>query len=265
MKKKLLIILLAIPVLTVQSCKKDDAPTDGEETIIPCLPQQLQANAIAFYSFSGGSLADISRRGSSLAIAGSPHPDYDRNGNKDCAYRFKAASGDFLFSSNTSFLNSLAGLTVSLWYKPMDSTRDDADYEVLLSRDSSAGPGDWYGQWSIALYDCRKAVFAMHSGVWDKHMSPMDSNTCTNEIYLRTGSWHHMAATWSSAGNLMSLYRDGVLQDTSSIIYQSVQDQGSLFVGRYYTGVIDDIIIFNRELTAGEVQQLSKLETCCSN
>lgn len=257
-------ILLAIPVLAAQSCKKDDIPTDGEETIIPCLPQQLQASAIAFYSFSGGSLADISGRGGSLAISGSPRPDYDRNGNKDCAYRFNAASGDFLVTSNTPFLNSLPGLTVSLWYKPMDSTRSGGAYEVLVSRDSSARPGDRHGQWAVTLYDCRKVYFVRHSGAWDKHITQTGPNTCDNEIKLRTGSWHHVAATWSSSGNLMSLYRDGVLQDTSSIIYRSVKDQGSLFVGRYYTGVIDDIIIFNRELAAREVQQLSTLETCCN-
>jgi hypothetical protein len=264
MNKYLLIILLSFPVLAFHSCNKPDISNEDEpETIIPCLPATLSHDAIAFYSFSGGSLSDITGRGSNLQNPTTAAPAPDRNGNPACAFRFNGS--DFLTGPNTSFLNSLPGFTLSLWYKPTDSTRAGGDYEVLLSRDTSSNIGDRHGQWSVALYDCRKAVFARHSTAWDKHISPMVGNTCQNETNLRTGSWHHMAATWSSSGNLMSLYRDGVLQDTSSVsYYSSVQDKGALFVGRYYIGLIDDIIIFNRELTAGEVQQLAVLETCCS-
>lgn len=257
--------MLLLSTLVVSSCDKKDKETgDEEEKIIPCMPQQLTGNVIALYSFSGGSLNDVSGRGTNLQNPTSAHSVTDRSGNANCAYRF--GGNDFLTGLNTSFLNSLTGFTLSLWYRPIDSTRAGGDYEVLISRDSSARPGDRHGQWSVALYDCRKVVFSRHNTTWDKHITPWGSNTCIDEIKLRTGSWHHVAATWNSSDNLISLYRDGVLQDTSSttIPGMTVLDKGALFIGRYYNGDIDDVIIFNRALTVSEVQQLSQLGTCCS-
>jgi hypothetical protein len=41
------------------------------------------------------------------------------------------------------------------------------------------------------------------------------------------------------------------------------QDIGDMFIGTAYTGRIDDILIYNRELSALEVTELFNLEPCC--
>jgi hypothetical protein len=38
---------------------------------------------------------------------------------------------------------------------------------------------------------------------------------------------------------------------------------GDLFIGKGFTGIIDDVILYNRELTVAEVKQLQKLPACC--
>jgi hypothetical protein len=38
---------------------------------------------------------------------------------------------------------------------------------------------------------------------------------------------------------------------------------GDLFIGKGFTGVIDDVILYNRELTVAEVKQLQNLPVCC--
>lgn len=264
MKIRIMAALLAASVMIAPSCKKTTGDGDEDDKIIPCIPQHLQADLVALYAFSSGSLAEVSGRGTNLQNPTTAFAVADRNGNASCAYRF--GGNDFLVGPNPSSLNSLPGLTVSLWYRPIDSSRNDSEFETLLCRDTAVRSYDRLGQWSVSLYDCRKAVFARHNYIWDKHMTPPGQGTCDDEINKRTGNWHHLAATWNSSGNLMCLYRDGVLQDSASATIPglSVQDKGDLFIGSMYKGDIDDIFIFKRELSAVEVQQLFALETCCS-
>jgi hypothetical protein len=41
------------------------------------------------------------------------------------------------------------------------------------------------------------------------------------------------------------------------------QDIGDLFIGKSFTGRIDDITFFNRAIRTTEVNQLLKLQACC--
>lgn len=41
-------------------------------------------------------------------------------------------------------------------------------------------------------------------------------------------------------------------------------NQGDLFIGRLYNGLIDDIIIYDRVLTPAEITELFNLPACCS-
>ena len=78
-----------------------------------------------------------------------------------------------------------------------------------------------------------------------------------------------MVATYNQNGVEMKIYRNGILQNFSSGIgacgsgIPSYQDIGDLFLGKDYTGKIDDVIIFNKTLTQTEVNLLFGLETCC--
>ncbi len=66
----------------------------------------------------------------------------------------------------------------------------------------------------------------------------------------------------------MKLYRDGVLQGTVSGVAgcgttPTIQDIGSLFLGKQYTGKLDDVIIYGRTLNQTEVGLLFEAEACC--
>ena len=75
------------------------------------------------------------------------------------------------------------------------------------------------------------------------------------------GLWHHIAGTWNSSGNV-KIYLDSTLKATTAIsgtfsgtpAYASI---GSSGVGSsYYAGNIDEVSLFNVELTAANVTTL---------
>ncbi len=267
--------LLAILSMIIYSCKKDPQTIQAPAYVIPCLPANLQTGVIAFYPFSNGSINDFSGHNHHLVNTTTAHSTPDRNGNSNCAFEFNnpynsTTATEFLTTSNTTFLNGLTQFSISLWYEPLDTVRGAGDFEALVNRGMGVSCPDRMGQWSIALYDCRKAVFARQNSVWDNNIitNPFD---CQQEIITRTGSWHHIAATFDQATNQMKIYRDGILQATSNGPANcgsgtpSVQDLGDLFLGKWYKGRLDDIILYNKTLDQAEVNELNSMGTCCSS
>lgn len=264
--KNLKIIITACLLTTICSCNKD---LDNENLIeIPCLPQSLSNSVLAFYPFSNGTINDISGNNHHLINITTAKPTSDRNANDSCAYEFDNLpnSSEYLTTSATSFLNGLSEFSISLWYQPKDTSRNDAQFESLINRGLGESCPDRNGQWSIALYDCRKAVFGRTNSVWDKNITNFD---CQQEINARTDIWHHLIVTYKQNGMEMKIYRNGILQNFSSgngncnSGTPSYQDIGDLYLGKDYTGKIDDVIIFNKTLNQQEVNILFNLETCC--
>tara|TARA_R110002124_G_scaffold491_1_gene2352 strand:+ start:1024 stop:2115 length:1092 start_codon:yes stop_codon:yes gene_type:complete len=76
------------------------------------------------------------------------------------------------------------------------------------------------------------------------------------------GLWHHIVGTWDVSGDEVKIYLDGTLKQTTNSLgtfvgtpaYASI---GSSGVGSsYYTGSIDEVSLFNVELTASQVTNL---------
>lgn len=249
---------LIFTLFLFSSCDKN-----GNE--IACIPDNLENHVIAFYPFSNGSINDFSGNGNHLSNPTSASASLDRHGNANCAFEFDnlPVSSEFLINSNTSFLNNLNEFSISLWYQPKDSTRNGADFESLVSRGTGVSCPDRYGEWSLGLYDCRRAVFGRTNSVWDTASS---NPSC---VLDRTGIWNHAVATLKLSTVEMKIYRNGILQESSlgdgncGSGPVSVQDIGDLFLGKDYTGILDDVILFNKTLSQQDVNTLLGMGTCC--
>ena len=191
----------------------------------------------------------------------------DRNGNLNCAYRFdnRGTTEQFLTTTQTDFLNNLSSFSISMWYQPIDSTRAVGDFESLLVRGDNRRCPNRGGEWSVGLYDCRKAVFGHNNSVWANAISM--NGGCQGEVETLTGNWHHVVAVKSN--DTYKIYFNQNLDETDTgdancgSAFIAAADIGDLFVGRMYTGDIDDIMIFNKELSQQEVTELFNLDTCC--
>ena len=255
MKKTIALFL----IIGIFSCGEE------EKFTVDCLPPNLQTGVIAFYPFNGGALADASPNNNGLTNPTTAIPAADRNGNADCAYQFDNSSGndEFLTTTNSNFLNGRNTFSLSLWYRP-EGAREDGSFEVLFSRGDQSRCPNRRGEWSVALYDCRRAVFGHNNSVWaDKTIA---SNGCQEEIDALTGQWHHVVAV--KDGDDYQLYFNGNLDEVKSgnancTNLHIAQDMGDVFVGTDFTGRIDDIIVYNRALSAQEVTELYGLGGCC--
>lgn len=260
MKKILTFITIISLIATLYNCGSDcDNPID-ETAITNCLPSNLQNNIIAYYLFANGSLQDKSSNGNHLINTTSAISTTDRNGNVNCAYKFNPS--DFLSHTNTSFLNNLTNISISVWFESADVT--GSNYELLVGRDNGSGLHcpDTFGDFSLGLYDCNRPVFGYNEkSIWDNWQNTWTS--CNDGVTYYNSSWHHVVATYDSG--TLKIYVDGVLTTDaqSGTCGPSMLFSGDLKVGGNYTGKIDDVIIYDITLTQTQITDLFNETPCC--
>jgi len=261
----LLAAMAICPVFT--SCSDDDGQQPEPEPEKSCVPANLQNGLVAFYPFSGGSLDDHSGNNHHLSNPTSAFASADRSGNAKCAFEFSAANSDFLTIANPVFLNGTheQPLSVSLWLKTT-GTRNPGTYEQLFGRGTGLHCPDTQGEWSVGLYDCRQPVFGINDySLWK--MEKLGDTGCTGDPVPNV--WHHLVVTSDGTAGGIKLYVDGALSTGTpgtgcgSNTYDGPYNVGDLFLGKDYTGLLDDVMLFNRVLTQSEVTQLFGLEACC--
>lgn len=257
-------------IIAAVSCNKQNnntSPIPIISTPISCLPQSLQPGVMAFYPFNSGSINDFSGHNHHLTNPSTAISGPDRNGNPNCAFNFTSATNDFLKLVSPVFLDNIQykPFSIALWYKPT-GLRPGTDYETLISRDTLLHCPNTQGQWSIGLYDCRRVVFGINqNSIWDDF--PIGSISCDSAIALLSNKWHHLVVT--SNGSTIKLYQNGTLinQTTGTVGCTSgsspTLNTGDLFIGKNFNGLIDDIIIYNKVLSASEIVELKNLAACC--
>jgi hypothetical protein len=137
--------------------------------------------------------------------------------------------------------------------------------EVLVGRGEGQKCPDRKGEWSVGLYDCRRPDFGHNNSIWINQItSPYN---CQAEKAMLTEKWGHIVAVKSNEH--YKIYFNGMLNaqingngDCGSSLHLA-QDVGDLFIGKDFTGKLDDILIYNRELTHVEVDELYHLGSCC--
>ncbi|MEM1215956.1 MAG: LamG domain-containing protein [Bacteroidota bacterium] len=155
---------------------------------------------------------------------------------------------------NPEFLDNLSAFSISLWYYPLDDSRPGGKYESLLSRGEDGRCPNRSGEWSVGLYDARRAVFGHDNSVWAGPVSEVEN-------------WYHVVAVLD--GDNYKIYWNGSLEEEETgnancSNFRAAEDIGQLFVGAMFTGKIDDVLLYDRVLTANEINELYELDTCCN-
>jgi hypothetical protein len=215
-------------------------------TLVKMLPELTLTNGlVAYWRFESGALTNDSWGTNTLTTAGATPPT--------------SASGGFVGNcatntSTTGYMgavsNNFVGTTfsVSAW---------------VLARDYS-NMYDWAGQYGAS--GSRKWKFQIGS---PQGLRAMYSANGTSETpiagiaaaSLVAGKWYHVVLV--SGGGTISLYADGILRtSTSATIYDAAIGLGLMSgdnaaTGLELRGAIDEVMYWNRELTANEVRLLS--------
>ncbi|MFA5061912.1 MAG: LamG domain-containing protein [Patescibacteria group bacterium] len=90
------------------------------------------------------------------------------------------------------------------------------------------------------------------------------NRTVTGVTSIKTGVWYHIVGTWDKNEGTMRLYLNGIFENSLPNITTSIFAQtANVYLGGDVTvrinGLIDDARIYNRALSATEIQELYKM------
>ena len=136
--------------------------------------------------------------------------------------------------------------SISSWFK-LETTTDSGDI-IRIFEDSSNNVRIFY---HAASNELRTIYVAGGTG----------TTALTTDEIEGDNLWHHVASTWDSSGNL-KIYLDGALKDTTAISgtftgsFTTASIGNNTQSGGYWKGNIDEVTLFNIELTASQVTTL---------
>ncbi|MDD5191807.1 MAG: sialate O-acetylesterase [Candidatus Nanoarchaeia archaeon] len=157
------------------------------------------------------------------------------------------------FDGNSSYINTTminfpsgnASRTVSLWLKWYP---DSSVYDVLFGYGSSSSGLELFGAFMEPSGNLR---------FWCNYMNVSD-NYYTG-INIPVGNWIYLTFTYN--GTDIKIYRNGVLQNTKTKLLNTVLVKSAIGINSFvalhpFNGTIDDVMIFNRSLSAEEISAL---------
>ena len=163
-------------------------------------------------------------------------------------------SNDYISVASDSTLNINSNLTVSAWINPNDWDVNDASYSVVVDKDTdesgssnfmfkSNSAGGSTGQLEFSVYELSTNTYVRSSG------------------NISNGSWQHIVGTYD--GSSLKVYINGILDGTATATGTPSTGNYLLYIGRrsnnasrIFDGSIKNVAIWNRALTATEIQNV---------
>lgn len=200
----------------------------------------LQKDLVGNWSFNGNA-KDLTPYGNNGTVNGATLTT-DRHGKANSAYDFDGTSNSIVISDPPNLqLNS--DLTIGAWINTPLNQRSEVvakhyNYEFSFGVEPDGGLNWWHGD-----------------GSWE-------GVTSRGSGSIMPSVWTHVTAVREMSANTVSFYVNGNLVDTWSFLKNTLSSSsndivvGSRGTSQYFEGAIDDVRIWNRALTATEVEKL---------
>jgi trimeric autotransporter adhesin len=201
---------------------------------------------VAYYPFNNFLANDESGNGRNGIFSGGVSAIPDRFGNANQAYYFNGVNGNITVP-NWNILTGNAARTMSVWFKTTAPTA----YRMMLSWGSIGT--NLSSSMGILTEGANLPNGLGFTAVFDVALQVVNQNQYFDNI------WHLM--TFTHDGSTMRLYLDGVQQAERSINATINTTSSNLVIGSYnvnggyYLGSLDEVRVYNRALSATEVQQ----------
>jgi hypothetical protein len=168
-------------------------------------------------------------------------------------------SDDLVTVPDSTSLDITNTLTISLWAK-QSGPLPTGQLSAFVSKRTQSGPGSGYGFSARNAFgggNANRLTFTWY-GVVDVQS--------TADVFPNDTNWHLYSVTHD--GSNVKFYVDGILKDTVANTASGVAGANMLAIGRYnadqtvltnerlWNGALDDVRIYNRALSATEVQSL---------
>lgn len=231
--------------------------------------QAFQTNGlVAYYPFNGNA-NDESGNGNNGTVVGATL-SADRFGNANSAYQFNRTNNYIEVRSSPSLAFG-AKITASTWIR-LDRLYP-RQYQEGFYANAIVGKGfgvDGFGADGVPDW-----FFGINGDVQRVHLNSGRWMYWDSTQALKANVWQHVAFTYD--GIVMKTYLDGVqsgeqpasgvlmITDTAMTIGAYAPETNGPIENWYFGGLIDDVRIYNRALSASEIQQLYLHESQPSN
>jgi hypothetical protein len=228
------------------SISENPAPSDKTSPVVP-------SGLVVYYPFNGNA-ADESDHGFNGTV-NSATLTTDRFGHANKAYYFSGSGG---ISSTVNTTLSLTVFTVAAWFK------SDGSGSTIPRIVAVTPPGEcncYYGllqangEWN-GTYDTSRRLVGML-----KYPSGYGYTLNYSQGTPDSTLWHHGAMTYCNG--VLKLYIDGALDRSIPVLAPSTQfstsaslEIGFCTAGSNYIGKLDDVRIYNRELSENEIMTI---------
>lgn len=164
---------------------------------------------------------------------------------------FEKDSSQYGYIADSAELSITGSLTLGAWIKPESNTSSTL-FNIA---------GKWDG--SNESY-----LLAMYGDEVRMYIDSSSNYVTTTAANLQTGNWYHVAGSYNATAGTVTIYINGrpFATTTSGTIPNSIGDDGGRFhlasedssttATNFFDGVIDDVQLFNTNLTQSEVQLL---------
>lgn len=211
------------------------------------------ARLVSYWPFDGNATAS---RGSNGTLMNGVTAAPDRNGVANGALAFNGTSAQWVSVPGGGGLNAAAQGSISMWVKWTGATQDPdccGSFGAVLSRQAN-------GQFSDDILALNNANPAAARIVWRQSGGPAPV-LITGSTIVGT-NWHHIVVTFANSGS--TLYVDGVVEGSAVGAGMNNNPATPLAIGAWAfdgagfpTASIDDVAIWDRPLSAGQVANLA--------
>lgn len=218
-----------------------------------------QKAMVAYYNFDNN-MADYSGYGNNaqpVQVSGTHRYTYGKNGNavemKDGSYLVVPGSDSLNFDTEASF---------SFWVK----LGKEGKYPILYRLNPAKGgnnSNDEVYKLSVDNYSSGNVESNFYTKLyepsnWTYTSTELTSNYAYKNIKINLNQWFHV--TYTIKDGLIKSYLNGVLMNQSEVAENTnlINASGNLLIGydnsTFFNGALDELKIFNRELSPTEVQ-----------
>jgi hypothetical protein len=230
------------------------APEESGYNYITCLVEDVKGGSVkdsigisvghlvAAYSFIGSAF-DSSGYNNHGQVIGANSTE-DRFGNPNAAYHFNGVNA-YIKIPNTPALNFENAITVLFWI------RIDSMYEEREAYPISHG--NWENRWKVSI---------TNEGIRWTVKSASGIKDLDSQMQLLTDIYYHIGCVYD--GSHYEIYINGILDNASTFSGKILKTSIDLTIGQVlpnntgynFNGIIDDILIFNRGLSAEEIEDI---------
>ncbi len=212
------------------------------------------------FGMQGGNKAyDLSGNNNHGTLTGMANPPTATSGWNPRGLSFDGVNDYVSVANESNFdFERISPFSISGWFKPSSAVMN-----VPVSKFNTGSP---YNGWQLLfntgndVEDAGKVTLFLNANYPGSTISVYS----TNDTRLNDGNWHYYTFTYTGSSNAsgVSIYEDGVLLPMTTkynTLTTSILHNAPVYIGKRngtdypYAGLIDDVRIYNRALSADEI------------